>query len=393
MHFIKEIIKSIIIILITIELFALVMVKLFKYTSLWYKYPTYTYWGPTIKENYDPLGPHFIDTKEVSWGTWHIPNSEIRHKGDCYDVPMKFNEVGARGNLPSKTDSNTVIFLGDSFIEGFALGENETIPAQYNQFTKLPTLNLGGGGSFGTTQMAMIYDSLGKEFKHKKVIVCLYLENDFVDDDINQFYPSRYRPYLIKNTDNQIFKVVYKENIEQSFAKKEAYKKGQNIENIKKYSLKDFFKLSDKTLLQKLAGITYTSRFVMELFYRAQNKNNLPMELRSNKTQQNILKYNLEKIVKLANKNHAEVYVTNIPSKYFLSSLESQPENKAKVDQVIQNALNATHAHYLDFTGYLISKKPKLQEIFYECDSHFNPKGAFVFSEYLLYHTNVKTQK
>lgn len=390
MIMVKEILRSLLIILVTVEIFALVMVKFFNYTSLWYKYPTYTYWGPTVKEVYDPLGPHYIDNEDVSWATWHIPNTEIRHKGDCYDVLMKFNEVGARGELPSKSDSNTVIFLGDSFIEGFALAENETIPAQYNQFTKLPTLNLGGGGSFGTTQMAMIYDSLGKVFTHKKVIVCLYLENDFVDDDISQYYPGRYRPYLVQSADNQNYKLIYKESIEQSFAKKDAYKKGQTIENIKKYSLPDFFKLTDKTFMQKLAGLTYSSRFFMEVFYRAQNKNNLPMELRSTKSQQKLLKYNLEKIVKYANKNHAEVYVTNIPSKYLLASLESQPENKAKVDRVIQDALSDTHAPYLDFTGYLISKKPNLQEIFYPCDSHFNPKGAFLLSEYLLYHTKVK---
>ena len=203
MQKIKEIFTSIAILLITIEVFSFVAIKYFNYTNIWYKYPTYTYWGPTIKENYDPLGPHYIDTDAGSWATWHIPNTTIRHKGDCYDVNMQFNSIGARGALPAKTDTNTTIFLGDSFIEGFALAENETIPAQYSVFKKVPTLNLGGGGSFGSTQMAMIYDSLAPQFKHKNVILCLYLDNDFIDDNIDYAYKNRYRPYIVKDKESQ----------------------------------------------------------------------------------------------------------------------------------------------------------------------------------------------
>jgi hypothetical protein len=387
---IKDFFVSILIILITIEIFAFVAVRFLHYTNIWYKYPTYTYWGSTIKEIYDPLGPHYIDTDAVSWTTWHIPNSEIRHKGACFDVNMKFNSIGARGELPNPTDKNTTIFLGDSFIEGFALTESESIPAQYSKFKKEPVLNLGAGGSFGSTQMAMIYDSLGKNFKHKAVIVCLYLENDFVDDDINQFYPARYRPYLVKDANNQGFKIEYKDSLKSSIAKPSAYKKGQQIETISKYSIADYFKMEDKPFLQKLVSLTFSSRLFMEIYYRAQSKKQPPMEVQFNAKSSEILNYNLDKIAERAEREGAKLYVLNIPSKYLMYALETDLTYKTKIDSLINSCIKDTKANYLDLTQHILNKKVKPTEIYFDCDSHFNAKGAFVMSEYLLYHINAK---
>lgn len=387
---IKDFFVSILIILVTIEIFAFVAVRFLHYTNIWYKYPTYTYWGKTIKESYDPLGPHYIDTDAVSWATWHIPNTEIRHKGDCFDVNMKFNSIGARGELPNATDKNTTIYLGDSFIEGFALAENETIPAQFAKFKNEQVLNLGGGGSFGSTQMAMIYDSLGQTFKHKAVVVCLYLENDFTDDDIDQFYPARYRPYLLKNTDNQGFKVEYKDSLKNSSAKADAYKKGQQIETISKYSITDYFKIEDKPFLQKLVSLTYSSRLFMEIYYRAQSKKQAPMEVQFNEKNIEILKYNLDKIAKRAENEGAKMYVLNIPSKYLMYALQTDMTYKTKIDSLINSCLKGRKANYLDLTQHILNKKVKPTEIYFDCDSHFNSKGSFIMAEYLLYHINTK---
>ncbi|MES2794495.1 MAG: hypothetical protein V4683_00945 [Bacteroidota bacterium] len=387
---IKDFIVSTLIILVTIEVFALVAIKLLHYTNIWYKYPTYLYWGPSIQENYDPLGPHYIDTDSVSWATWHIPNSEIRHKGDCFDVNMRFNSMGARGILPDKNDKNNTIFLGDSFIEGFALAENETIPAQYSQFKKTSVLNLGGGGSFGSTQMAMIYDSIGQSFKHKAVIVCLYLENDFIDDDISLAYPKRYRPYLVKSSDGKSFNIVYKDSLHHSIAKANAYQKGQKIERVQKYSISDYFKLKDKPFIQKLVSLTHTSRFFMEIYYRAKSKKQEPMEVQFTQNNVEILKYNLAKIAKRAEKEGAEMYVLNIPSKYLMYALETNLNYKTKIDSVINHCLVGQKAHYLDLTQHILNKKTPINELYFNCDSHFNTHGSFIMAEYLLYHTNTK---
>lgn len=381
----KESLITLFIVFITLEIFSFIAIKYFHYSNLWYKYPTYTYWGSTIKESYDPLGPHFIDTN-LPWSTWHINNSEIRHKGECFDIKMKFNEIGARGALPSKGNSNTTIFLGDSFIEGFGLAENQTISDQYSQISHEPVINLGGGGSFGTSQMAMIYDSIGQVFKHKKVVVCLYLENDFTDDDINKSYPSRYRPYLVKDKESGTFNVIYKEDaLKKSMAKADSYYKGQIINVVKKYSIADYFKEKDmnKSAFQKAIIMTFSARMLVELYNRANSKNYPPLETTFNKQNSEILNYNIDKICRRAAESHAQVYLLNIPSKYLLLSLNSKNNYKASIDSLLTKSIGNKKAKYLDLTRHILDKNIALNNIFFECDAHFNPLGAKIVAEYL----------
>jgi hypothetical protein len=385
MQKVKEAMNTILVVIITLEIFSFIAIKYFHYTNLWYKFPTYANWGKTIKESYDPLGPHYIDT-DLPWSTWHLKNTEIRHKGDCFDVKMKFNEIGARGILPNKDDTNTTVFLGDSFIEGFGLAENQTISDQYSKTSNTPVLNLGAGGSFGTTQMAMIYDSIGQIFKHKRVIVCLYLENDFTDDDITKSYPSRYRPYLVKNKINGRFEIKYKEDsLKKSMAKADSYYKGQMVNLIKKYSIGDYF--SDSTIqksgFQKFLTMTYSARMLVELYNRANSKNFPPLETSFTNENAEILQYNIDKICKRAALSGAEVCILNIPSKYLLQLHASNPKYKTTIDSLISKSIGAKKAKYLDLTENILSQKVGLNNIFFECDAHFNAIGAKIVAEYL----------
>ncbi len=377
----KTFLKNVIISIITIELFAFILINFFNYTNLWYKYPTYLYWGSTVKETYDPQGIQYIDSTIYSWGTWHKPNSTFRHKQDCFDAKINFNEIGGRGKLPLKNEPNLTIFLGDSFVHGFGLKEEETIPYQYSKFSGNPSLNLGGAGSFGSTQMRLIYDSLGNKFKHNKVIICQYLENDFVDDDILQYYPGRYRPYLIKN-EQGLFNVIYKENYLNTVAKTSFYK-GQNISIVKKYSIKDYFNLTDKKNYEKLAAFFYTPRFFLEIYYRISNKNKKPLEIQIYKNSLEIMHFNIKEIVKIAQKNNAKVYVVNIPSKYFISQINTQ-NNIVKVLSNIQDKyLNQIDVTKLDYLKSINNPAHFIKNNYFYCDSHFNPQGASSFSLFL----------
>ena len=75
---------------------------------------------------YDPISPKIIDTL-YPWGTWHPKNSITRLKESCFDVYLKFNEMGTRGVLPDPKNPNTIFFVGDSFVEGLGLEEDSTI--------------------------------------------------------------------------------------------------------------------------------------------------------------------------------------------------------------------------------------------------------------------------
>ena len=38
----------------------------------------------------------FFGDYDQTFGAWHIPNSEFRHKTQCFDKLYSFNEVGAK---------------------------------------------------------------------------------------------------------------------------------------------------------------------------------------------------------------------------------------------------------------------------------------------------------
>jgi hypothetical protein len=57
-------------------------------------------------------------------------------------------------------------------------------------------LNFGTSGGFGTVQELMLYTSLASSFDHSDVLLFVFPNNDFSDNDPKYWPPSRYRPYL-----------------------------------------------------------------------------------------------------------------------------------------------------------------------------------------------------
>ena len=66
--------------------------------------------------------PYQIADLQPAWGTWHYPETFMFSR-DCFSVPYSMNSYGARDKEWKQTsaDSNSVIVLGDSFIEGWVL--------------------------------------------------------------------------------------------------------------------------------------------------------------------------------------------------------------------------------------------------------------------------------
>lgn len=379
----KNFLKNLFVILVTVELFSVIAIKFFQYTQLWYKYPTYLNWQKTVVETYDPLGVQFIDTTVHTWSTWHKPNTSFRHKMDCFDALIKYNDLGGRGSLPKFDNKNNVIFLGDSFIHGFGLNETETIPYQYSKLTHNPNLNLGGAGLFGSTQMRLIYENFAPKFKHKAVVICQYLENDFVDDDINQFYPQRYRPYLVPTANNE-YQLQYKEDITQSVAKTSAYdSKTKALKVYKQYSIQDFFSLEDKNMMEKIAAFFYTPRLFTEIYYRVSQKNQKPLEIEGKPYHTKLMRYNIQKIIDTAKQNGAQVYILNIPSKYFLMKLPLNPNYLLDLTKLKNEYLNGLATNKLDFETEVISNKNAIADLFFKCDSHFNKDGAAFTAKFI----------
>jgi len=155
-------------------------------------------------------------TEKDPWGAWGVPNSKSRLVGPCYNVEYNFNSVGARDKERHIQSPKRWIVLGDSFVDGFGIEENQRFTNILEERTGWEFANFGNSGDFGPLQYYLIYKDLAKQFEHDGVIVGLLLFNDFTDNDAewwklhqNRYQQNRYRPYAILSEDNRSYKIIY----------------------------------------------------------------------------------------------------------------------------------------------------------------------------------------
>ena len=87
--------------------------------------------------------------------------------------------------------------LGDSYLEGFGVDYGERTSDLLEQMTGIEHLNLGIT-DFGTIQEWLAYERFGLRYEHSKVIVFIFPENDFDNNDPNDESKNVYRPFLRK---------------------------------------------------------------------------------------------------------------------------------------------------------------------------------------------------
>lgn len=139
-------------------------------------------------------------TEFEAWGAWHRPNATARHVFACFDVLYVSNSYGARDlERPSPGRHDSVIFLGDSMVEGFGVRDDERLSNRFERLAGRPAVNLAAAGDVGPVQYKMIYEQFAPRFAHDAVVVGILPANDLTDNDPDtlawkdQIY--RYRPY------------------------------------------------------------------------------------------------------------------------------------------------------------------------------------------------------
>jgi len=130
----------------------------------------------------------FIDTEwrneSELWGAWHKKNYVSKSKKSCFDVIYKTNNIGARDNSDYFKDSEGILLLGDSFIEGVGVNFEKTFAAKLETLGE-KVLNFSSAGDFGPLQEYIIYKQLASSFGHDEVIIFFLPANDFTDNSFN----------------------------------------------------------------------------------------------------------------------------------------------------------------------------------------------------------------
>ena len=148
-------------------------------------------------------------------GKWHKPNFKSKHIRTCFNVKYISNNIGARDNVDydNSFKKNSIIFLGDSFIEGYGLNHDETITANLEKQTQRKVFNLGSSQT-GPLNYYLTYKEFGIKLPHNTVIVGLLPANDFTDNNLNLidlYGRNTYRPYYDIDKLNTE-KIIYPKN-------------------------------------------------------------------------------------------------------------------------------------------------------------------------------------
>jgi hypothetical protein len=381
---------NVILILLSAELLSIAYVTLKKpYVGYLEQYPTYLGFSMDDKymPEYDPLGPHIIDST-YPWSTWHPRNSQFRHRLSCFDVMMRFNSEGTRGPLPEPSDTNTVFFVGDSYTEGYGLPEDSTISVMYSKQTGMPALNLGCSGHVGTTQFSLIYEYFAQRYRHRRVYVLMFLSNDFVENDIRRYSSffgdkKRYRPYRADSSD--LGRLEYMGSPDSSYYSWNGYRRlrASGEKNRLMYGMRSYLKDVGNSIPSKLYNLSYLSRVVNVVRIGLREK--LSPELKYTDRDLAILDYDIRSITQTADKHGAQVTFLNLPDrKMFDKDRDGVKEQKyAELEEHISELMSGTRHRYLSYYRYLKDSGTDPDSIRFQCDLHYNARGAMKLAEFL----------
>jgi hypothetical protein len=353
-----------------------------------------TYLDFSLEDEYTPvthqvLNPRIIDST-LPWGIWHVPNKMSRHRTNCFDIVMKFNRYGARGPEPEISDPGNIIFLGDSFTEGFGLSEAETIPAQFSSISGKPAINLGVSRS-GSTQQSLIYRHFADSFKHKQVFMLIHLENDLIDNDFEQHdtVTRYYKPYRkdLRHPDA----IVYRGHPDSSSMNSMLFQ--QKMDEFSRILIKrgliSHMQSDNYTWFGRLVRLTYSRRiWEMYLNYREARtqEETLPKVLAWRQRDLNILSYDMEQVMQIAEKHGARVTFINLPAQQLRARLQRHPENKQDywaLENQLKKIADKNGHQFRSYVEFLEQKEATSGQIYFTCDGHYNPNGAKMVAQFL----------
>ena len=137
-----------------------------------------------MKESFDQS---FLVENEF-WKVWHYPNSKTTHKKDCFEVTYITNQWGMHddaANLIKDSTKTRIVLLGDSFVEGFGVSQNENFSSLLDSIhsDRLEILNFGLSGGIGTVHELALYENLARHFNPDLVLLFYLNYNDLYDNN------------------------------------------------------------------------------------------------------------------------------------------------------------------------------------------------------------------
>lgn len=186
-------------------------------------------------------------------GWYHQKNKIATLKSAFFpDVSVVTNAAGFRSSREYTKDippgKKRAVFLGDSFVFGFGVKEEETFAARIESLLpRYESINLGVPG-YGIDQIYLAYKEIGKQYKADYVFICVFAE-DFWRASRRFADSGQAKPYFTLTTENLL--ELHNVPVPQRFS----LNKGQFPELIEETRLGEILRHSRAYLLLKRAAV------------------------------------------------------------------------------------------------------------------------------------------
>ena len=309
---------------------------------------------PTYSLNYPE---RFMPERSMIFGHRHTPNSSFRVKKNCIDNYYTFNEFGFRDSLQSLKSNNTrVVVIGDSFMEGVGVAENERLSDVIENITNITHLNFGMADK-GTTQAFVIYDSIASKYEHDMVLFSIFPQNDVIDDDPTKGKSvSSIRPCWVGNFPDYDLQFVPKEA--------PTYKNTNLLKKVLKrftYSYDALFSLKESIKFQ----LNGKPQETLDGYYQFSDN------------QLNRMKYSIMKLQQSAKR---PITIICIPA-----HIDFSINTDSSIEEPLKLFCDSIGVEFIGLMDVFKSQSPNPRNDFYlACDAHWNPLGHKIAAEYLL---------
>lgn len=318
--------------------------------------------------NYNKYDFPFAEINK-DWGMWHYPEKHTESRS-CFKIEYSANSYGARDEERERiSDTNRIVVLGDSFMEGYGLDTALRFSNQLQSSLGKPVLNFACG-YFTPTQEMLVYKKLASNFSHNAVIIGILPFNDFAEDDTS-FHEKdgfvHYQPYLVGKFPS--YKLIYREDsLSKSTFNKQGYFRLQNSRAEKR---KRFMK-----------SFTYW----YNLYHYLAAINSRPAQLGKysgyfdyTSAQIEKLRYILAQIKSTA--GNRQVYVVTIPVKQDFDRSENAipplPDAMREICKMLK-------LNYLDLLETYKNSGEDPASLYLECDGHWNEKANKIAAQKVL---------
>lgn len=302
----------------------------------------------------------YSDERDRAYLYWHKPNISVKLEGTSNDnFTLTTNILGHRSLSDTVNFEKSIVFIGDSIIEGASVENDETIPYLVSQNIGVPTINLGLGSSNTVQQYLLGKEKILPEFNMQMLVLGLCL---------NDIEGNLYRKYFEPDINN--WKYFDSVTVTEDFMSHSYSNRGTSSGN-------------SPDFLRKIKNILRNSE-ALRLIYRIIKNGLNPTRAPSEEAWINT-EYFIKKIANLAAGQGAKFVVIIFP---YQDQIEGRFEfnEQKKLKQILER----NQIKYFDPKGVLLqnmSKDTDASNMYYD-NIHPNKLGSLLiaeaFSNYLL---------